>query len=99
MTPLAIAVVAAMSPVAQAQDAALEEIIVTAQKRTQNLQDVPISVQVLGNQQLEELNINGFEDYILFMPTVSFVSERPGISQVYMRGISSGAHIFATNVG
>ncbi len=92
MTPLAAAVVLAISPAvpALAQDAALEEIIVTAQKRTQNLQDVPISVQVLGNQKLEELNINGFEDYILFLPTVSFVSERPGISQVYMRGISSG---------
>lgn len=53
MTPLAIAVVAATYPAAPtlAQDAALEEIIVTAQKRTQNLQDVPISVQVLGHQQ------------------------------------------------
>jgi len=92
MTPLAAAIVVAMNPVAPAlaQDAALEEIIVTAQKRTQNLQDVPISVQVLGNQQLEDLNIQGFYDYMLFLPTVSFVSERPGISQVYMRGISSG---------
>ena len=55
MTPLAAAVVAVMNPgvPALAQDAALEEIIVTAQKRTQNLQDVAISVQVLGQQQLE----------------------------------------------
>ncbi len=77
---------------AQAQQATapLEEIVVTAQKREQNLQDVPISVQVLGNQQLEQLNLNNFADYIEFLPTVSFQSQRPGVSQVYMRGISSG---------
>jgi outer membrane receptor protein involved in Fe transport len=92
--PLAAAVLAVISPgvMAQAQqaEAALEEIIVTAQKRTQNLQDVPISIQVLGNQQIEDLNIQGFEDYIYFMPTVSFISDRPGVGQVYMRGIASG---------
>jgi outer membrane receptor protein involved in Fe transport len=47
-------------------------------------------VQVLGNQQLEDLNLNEFGDFIQFLPMVSFQSERPGISQVYMRGISSG---------
>ncbi len=92
MTPLAAAVVAAMSPVAPAlaQDTGLDEIVVTAQKRTQNLQDVPVSVQVLGNQQIEDLNISEFQDYMHFLPTVSFIHDRPGISQVYMRGISSG---------
>lgn len=76
---------------AQAQDEpVLEEIIVTAQKRTQSLQDVPVSVQVLSNQQLQELNLHEFGDYIQFLPTVSFQSERPGVSQVYIRGISSG---------
>ena len=69
---------------------ALEEIIVTAQKRSENLQDVPISVQVLGNQQLTDLNLSDFADYIEFLPTVSYISQRPGVSQVYMRGISSG---------
>jgi len=93
LTPIAAAVVAAMAPAtaALAQDAAaLDEITVTAQKRTQNLQDVPISVQVLGNEQIENLNIQGFEEYVHFMPTVSIYHDRPGISQVYMRGISSG---------
>ncbi|MDH4055320.1 MAG: TonB-dependent receptor [Gammaproteobacteria bacterium] len=77
---------------AEAQQAtgALEEIVVTAQKREQNLQDVAISVQVLGNTQLEQLNLNNFADYIEFLPTVSYTSERPGVSLLYMRGISSG---------
>ncbi len=75
---------------AQQPTAALEEIVVTAQKREENLQDVALSVQVLGNTQLEQLNLNNFADYIEFLPTVSFQSQRPGVSQVYMRGISSG---------
>ena len=80
----------AVTGAAQAQDVTLEEIVVTAQKREENLQDVPVSVQVLGNQQLEQLNLNNFADYIEFLPTVSWQSERPGVSQIYMRGISSG---------
>ena len=68
----------------------LEEVTVTAQKRTENLQDVPVSIQVLGQEQLENLSVRGFEDYILFMPTVSFTFAGPGYGQIYMRGISSG---------
>ncbi len=92
MTPLAAAIIAAITSVspALAQEVMLEEVVVTAQKRTQSLQDVPISIQVLGNQQLEDLNVQGFGDYIAFLPTVSFQSSRPGVSQVYMRGIASG---------
>ena len=82
--------VAAAPAQAQQSTAALEEIIVTAQKREENLQDVAVSVQVLGNTQIEQLNLNNFADYIEFLPTVSFQSQRPGVSQVYMRGISSG---------
>jgi iron complex outermembrane receptor protein len=91
---LAGSVVAAtvVSP-AMAQDddsALLEEVIVTAQKRTQNLQDVAVSVQVLGNEQLENLGVRGFEDFIAFLPTVSYTSAGPGYAQIYMRGIASG---------
>ncbi len=70
--------------------AVLEEIVVTAQKRQENLQDVPLSVQVLGAKELEELNLNSFEDYVQFLPTVSFTYAGPGYGQVYMRGIASG---------
>ncbi|MGB5346607.1 MAG: Plug domain-containing protein, partial [Woeseia sp.] len=97
--PLALAVSAALtgsvlvtaaSLPAHAQGNVLEEITVTAQKRTENLQDVAVSVQVLGAVQLEQLNINGFEDYIEFLPTVSYTSNGPGYGILYMRGISSG---------
>ncbi len=82
----------AVMPV-QAQDSEsslLEEVMVTAQKRSQNLQDVAVSVQVLGNEQLENLNVRGFSDFIDFLPTVSYTSAGPGYAKIYMRGIASG---------
>jgi len=75
---------------AQAAEGSLEEVVVTAQKRTENLQDVPVSIQVLGEKQLEDLQIKGFDDYIIWMPTVSYTSNGPGYGQIYMRGIASG---------
>ena len=84
--------VMAMAP-AQAQDegsAAIDEIVVTATKREESLQDVAVSVQVLGNQQLENLNVRAFADFIDFLPTVSYDGTHPGYSQIYMRGIASG---------
>ena len=68
----------------------LETITVTAQKRSENAQDVPISIQVLGSQQLEELQINDFEDYAKLLPSVSITPSGPGFGQVYMRGVASG---------
>ena len=68
----------------------LETITVTAQKRTENLQDVPISMNVIGAQQLDELQINDFEDYAKLLPSVSISPSGPGFGQVYMRGVASG---------
>ena len=42
----------------------MEEIVVTATKREENLQDVAVSVQALGESKLEELNIANFDDYV-----------------------------------
>ena len=87
------AVVAMIAAPVQAQDsdaARLEEIVVTATKRESNLQDVPVSIQVLGNTQLENLGVRAFEDFIDFLPTVSYTSDGPGLGQIYMRGIASG---------
>ncbi len=68
----------------------LEEIVVTAQKREASLQDTAVSLQVLGSKELQQKNIKGFDDYIENLPTVSYTQSRPGIAQVYMRGIASG---------
>jgi iron complex outermembrane recepter protein len=94
--PLASAVLLAGMPVAYAQqdqagaNEGLEEIIVTAQKRSENLQTVPISIQALGTQKLEEMNVASFNDYAQLLPSVSFVSIGPGSANVYFRGVASG---------
>ena len=66
------------------------EIIITATKREENLQDVPISVQAIGTRRLDQLNISNFEDYTKQLPSVSFQTAAPGFTTVYMRGVASG---------
>jgi outer membrane receptor protein involved in Fe transport len=67
-----------------------DEIIVTAQKRQENLQNVPISIQALGTERLEEANVSNFNDYTKLTPTVSFQTSQPGVTNVYIRGVASG---------
>ena len=49
----------------------IEEVVVTARKKTESLQDVPLSVQALRESSLEEKGINVFEDYLLQLPNVT----------------------------
>ena len=78
------------APPPEARSATLETITVTAQKRAENVQKVPISIQVLGTEKLEQLNVKDFDDYVKFLPSVSYQSFGPGFSHVYMRGVASG---------
>ena len=70
-------------------DAKLEEIVVTAQKRTENLQNVPIAVQVISGQALEEQNYNTFGDLTQTVPAVH-IGAAGADSQLFIRGIGSG---------
>ncbi|HXG81850.1 MAG TPA: TonB-dependent receptor plug domain-containing protein, partial [Sphingomicrobium sp.] len=74
----------------QATEGEGEVIVVTAQKREENLQNVPISVQAIGTRRLDQLNISNFEDYTKQLPSVSFQTAAPGFTTVYMRGVASG---------
>ena len=78
----------ASPPAAEGTDQS--EIIITATKREENLQNVPISVQVLGTKRLDQLNISNFEQYTRQLPSVSFQTAQPGITVVYMRGVATG---------
>lgn len=70
----------------------LDEITVTAQKREENLQRVPVSIQALGTEQLEQLNVADLDDLATRFPSVSFqrLGEVPANFQIYMRGVASG---------
>jgi outer membrane receptor protein involved in Fe transport len=90
---LAAAGATALAPHAMAQEATrggLEEIIVTAQKRTENLQQVPLSIQALSTEKLEQLNVARFDDYAKLLPSVSVQSGGSGFGTVYMRGVAAG---------
>jgi outer membrane receptor protein involved in Fe transport len=101
-TPVASAVLLALaSPAAMAQQesAALGEVIVTAQKREQSLQDVPISLDAIGQEKIEELNVQNFKDYVQFLPSVSMqpsIGSGSGFNAVYMRGVATGGDGQAT---
>ena len=67
-----------------------DTIVVTAQKREENLQDVPIAITALGTEKLDELQVSDFDDYARYVPSLSYQSSGPGFSNVYFRGVASG---------
>jgi iron complex outermembrane recepter protein len=75
---------------AAAQEAQNDEIIVTATKRSESIQDVPMSIQALGTERLEELNVSSFEDYAQHLPSVTFQQSAPGFARTFMRGVANG---------
>jgi iron complex outermembrane recepter protein len=97
--PLSAAIYMALSSVALAQEAptptedkkaVLDTVTVTAQKRTENLQAVPISIQVLGTQKLTEMNVSDFDDYAKLLPSLSYTQGEGGGATPYFRGVVSG---------
>ena len=88
LSTLALLNAAVFSGFAMAQ-AELEEVVVTARKKTESLQDVPISVSALRESDLEDKGINVFEDYLLQLPSVTAGGAGPGTSTIYIRGLAS----------
>jgi len=68
----------------------LAEITVTAERRTENLQDVPITIQALSGDTLQQLQVENFEDVVKYLPNVTLSGTGPGQSNIYMRGLSVG---------
>jgi len=100
-TPISAGVIVALtSPAVMAQDdLAIDEVVVTAQKRVENLQDVPISIQTLGSESIKELNLTNFKDYTQMLPSVAMtptLGAGSTFSLVYMRGIATAGDGQAT---
>jgi iron complex outermembrane recepter protein len=92
LTTTALIATPAFAQTAAAEDEVdSTEIVVTAQKRSESLQNVPISIQAIGTQKLEQLNISNFSGYAQQLPSVTFQgSGTPGVNVIYMRGVASG---------
>jgi iron complex outermembrane recepter protein len=67
----------------------LQEIIVTANRREESLQDVPIAMQVLTGDTLTQLNAATLEDYIKYLPGVTAHGIGPGQNNIYVRGLAT----------
>jgi len=86
-TASVVAVACAISQTAQAQ--IKDEIVVTATKRSETAQSVPVAVNALGEESLDQLRVDKFEDYLVQLPGVSAGGSGPGQNTIYIRGIAS----------
>ena len=69
----------------------IQEIIVTAQRRSENVQNVPIAIQAFTGDTLQQLKVTNFQDLLRYLPNVTAPSSGPGQDQVFMRGLSAGS--------
>ncbi|HKX55796.1 MAG TPA: TonB-dependent receptor plug domain-containing protein, partial [Xanthomonadales bacterium] len=105
LTPVAAAVAAALFPTpnAQAQEAAsdgasaLEEVVVTARKRSESAQDIPIAIQALTQDTLAAMGARSMEDFTRFTPSVNVVTYGNTDSVVIFRGAITGPGFIAAS--
>ena len=99
----ALAIIFSLPTAALAQSAATDaptlqprdEIIVTARKQAENIQDVPVAVQALDSKSLEEQNIQSFDDYVATLANVRSGGRGPGQNEIYIRGLTTdGSAVF-----
>ncbi len=83
--------------VARQQETDEDVIVVTATKREENLQDVPIAITAITTKTLDDLQVNDFNDYARLVPSLSSKAgggggsaDGPGTNNVYFRGVASG---------
>ena len=102
---IAVTIMLPAIPSAFAEDGALEEITVTAQRREQNLQEVPIAITAFSGSELAKQNIVGATDYLALTPNVSFTEDGQSGSRglgIAIRGINnlvSGENAFINSIG
>jgi len=67
-----------------------EEVVVTAQKRTEAIAEIPASVTVVPEQLLEQQRVDDFKDLLPLVPGLSLTETRPGSTRVTLRGVNTG---------
>ena len=68
----------------------ISEVIVTAQRRAESSQDVPITLQALTSETIAQLNVTTLDDFVKYLPNVTWGGNGPGQGEIYMRGLSTG---------
>jgi outer membrane receptor protein involved in Fe transport len=67
----------------------IQQITVTSQRREENRQDVPITIQALTGETLAELNVATFDEFVRYLPNVTSASNGPGQGNLFMRGLAT----------
>jgi iron complex outermembrane recepter protein len=67
--------------------AGITEVVVTAQRRSESIQDVPITVQAVTGEQLKALGVQSFNDLMKYTPNVTFSGNGPGTGNIFLRGL------------
>ncbi len=78
-----------MAPQVAVAENALEEIIVTATKREESMQDIPVSIQAMTGTSIDELGIDNFDEYVQYLSNVVSSGRGPGQAELYIRGVST----------
>src|ERR1700684_2763094 len=68
----------------------IQEITVTAQRRNESLENVPITIQAITGDTLRQLNVNSLDDLLRFTPNVTYSGNGPGTGNIFIRGLSGG---------
>lgn len=74
---------------AAASDRGIADIVVTATRRAENVNAIPVAIQAITGKSLNDLNITNFDKLIEFLPNVQAASQGPGTSAIYIRGLST----------
>src|SRR6185503_14601124 len=76
----------------------IEEIVVTAQKREQDVREVPFSLLAISGDTLRDENVENLEDLAALAPNTE-IQARPFGAAIYMRGLGSGTLAAGGNIG
>ena len=87
---LAASAALSQTRVADANEAGLQEVIVTAERVSESIEKAPFSVTVFDQATLEAMGAQSFADYAGSVPGLSFESLAPGEQRVLLRGVSDG---------
>lgn len=86
---LSLAITVALTTPVSVTAQQIEEVVVTATKRAASTQDIPVTVQAMGEESLDQRNVGDFSDYLKYLPNVNFGGRGPGQNNIYIRGIST----------
>jgi iron complex outermembrane recepter protein len=79
----------AFAQTAPEADRAIADIVVTATRREESLNKIPLAIQALSGDSLADLGITKFDKLIEYLPNVRSASRGPGASSIYIRGLST----------